>query len=277
MRYFIFDLTSDLQYHESGKSVNTDAMVHLDRVLYDFELFFVTEGKLYLAQKGEYVANANQIIFHQKGFRQRGTTPSCNVFYWLHLDGKITVVEDENKAREYCKKGEKRIYFPEYFSLTEPERITFLFAQLNHYVIAGGQTLMKNYLTMALFVELAEQYKKSSNAYHYDRRFTEIIYYLSARINKNVTVVELAERFSYNPKYLSRLFKKYTGMTPINFILSKRLDYASHLLLTTNESIKSVSIQVGFSDEYYFMRVFKKRFGITPKTYRNVYSGCNYT
>lgn len=278
MKYFVFDLSVGLSYHYSGKSVNTDeSYIHLRRVLKDYELFFVTDGKLFIEQEEEAAVDKNQVQFHIKNRYQGGTRPSASTFYWLHIDGKITVCENEEAAEKLCAENDGRIYFSERFTLTEPERVTFFLTQLNHYAFERENEFIKNHLTMALFAELARQYKKSSEPYVTDRRFSEILYYIALNLKKDVSVNELAEKFQYNPKYLCRLFKKFTGKTPKNYIVYKRLDYAAKLLVASNETVKSVSAEAGFSDEYYFMRVFKKRFGVTPKSYRNTFSGCSYS
>ena len=118
---------------------------------------------------------------------------------------------------------------------------------------------------------------KSTENYSVNVRFSQILYYIGLHLSEQINVSVLAEKFFYNPRYLCRLFSKYTGETPINYINGKRLEYAAHLLVATSDTIKQIATVVGFSDEYYFMRLFKKRYGVTPKTYRNTFSGCRYT
>ena len=87
----------------------------------------------------------------------------------------------------------------------------------------------------------------------------------------------LAERFSYNPKYLSRLFKKHTGMTAKGYVMKKRLALAQKYLLETDDTIKIIARETGFSDEYAFMKFFKKEVGMTAKEYRVVFSKSVFT
>ena len=76
---------------------------------------------------------------------------------------------------------------------------------------------------------------------------------------------------------ISALFKKYTGQTPTAYIERKRLDKAKQLLAQGSDSVKQIAHAVGFFDEYYFMRRFKKDVDLTPSEYRERFSGCRYT
>jgi len=62
--------------------------------------------------------------------------------------------------------------------------------------------------------------------------------------------------------------QQYTSGGVANFIRKKRLEKAKLLIKTTEMKIPEISNAVGFSDYNYFLRVFKKQFGISPKKYR---------
>lgn len=79
---------------------------------------------------------------------------------------------------------------------------------------------------------------------------------------------ELAQKVFVNPDYLSRLFKKETGMSLSEYMIQKRLMLAQQLLEATDLSIVEISGRTGFSYSSYFVRIFKKKIGITPQQYR---------
>ena len=66
-----------------------------------------------------------------------------------------------------------------------------------------------------------------------------------------------------------RFSKKHTGKSPNEYIIELRLQFAKNLLDNTNMSIKQISERVGYSDQYFFSRIFKKYLGISPQSYRN--------
>lgn len=77
----------------------------------------------------------------------------------------------------------------------------------------------------------------------------------------------IAEKLSYNPKYISHLFKKKTGVTYSEYLRSVRLKYAAMLFDRGIDSVKNVAQLSGFSDSFYFSNVFKRCMGMSPKEY----------
>ena len=68
--------------------------------------------------------------------------------------------------------------------------------------------------------------------------------------------------------WFNRPFKKVTKVTPIQYIISLRITSAINLLENTNHNINQIASMVGYDDEYYFSRLFKKNTGLSPTAYR---------
>lgn len=85
---------------------------------------------------------------------------------------------------------------------------------------------------------------------------------------ENITVEQLAEHLSVDISHFSRKFTKKTGVSPKKYILDKRINRAKELLATTDASILEISNSVGYDDQFYFCRIFKKYTGVTPSEYR---------
>ena len=95
-----------------------------------------------------------------------------------------------------------------------------------------------------------------------------IIDYIDENYMNNITIDELAETVNLSKHYFMRFFKKYMGMTCIEYINDYRLNIASNLLLTTRVQITEVAASIGITNLSYFNRIFKKKFHMTPKEYR---------
>ena len=82
------------------------------------------------------------------------------------------------------------------------------------------------------------------------------------------TVSTLASDIGLSDVHLRRIFKATVNTSPIKYINHLRLEKAKNMLTTSNYSIAEIALSVGFSDPYYFSRVFKQELGISPSEYK---------
>jgi len=87
---------------------------------------------------------------------------------------------------------------------------------------------------------------------------------------ESLTLERLAQDLGYSVSHLSALFKKRTGISPIDYLIRVRMKRALHLLRSTDASIGEIAAEVGYSDVYYFGRLFKKHWGLSPSRYRSL-------
>lgn len=86
--------------------------------------------------------------------------------------------------------------------------------------------------------------------------------------NGNLSLQEISDLLKMSPAYVGRIFKKYETVSVADYINEVRLQNAVLLLETNNWQVNEISEKVGFSSQSYFFKLFKKRFGTTPKDYR---------
>ena len=87
-------------------------------------------------------------------------------------------------------------------------------------------------------------------------------------LNADLSLKILAKQLNVTPSYLSAVFKKECGCTLTDYVNDRRLDYALHLLTNTSMQIQNVAFESGIQDVNYFIRLFKRRTGLTPTQYR---------
>ncbi|WP_304942401.1 response regulator transcription factor [Vallitalea guaymasensis] len=92
--------------------------------------------------------------------------------------------------------------------------------------------------------------------------------YILENLNKDLSLIILAEQVNLNPSYLSRLFKSHTQNNLYDYILDMRMLKAKDMLLKTGEKIQDIAIAVGYESAPSFTRVFRKYTGKTPTVYR---------
>lgn len=95
-----------------------------------------------------------------------------------------------------------------------------------------------------------------------------MIDYTEKHYQEDISIQNLAEHCSINPNYASQLFRQETGITFVSYLTGLRIDHASWLLTNTDQTVFTIATQVGYSDYFYFAKVFKKVRGCTPTAYR---------
>jgi AraC-like DNA-binding protein len=99
-------------------------------------------------------------------------------------------------------------------------------------------------------------------------RIDEVQEYIRSNVYQTLTLTRLAKLASLSPSYLSRRFKQRFGIPPMVFQQRLRIQSAANLLRTTDYPIKHISEITGFSDIYFFSRIFKKNQGQPPGRFR---------
>ena len=92
--------------------------------------------------------------------------------------------------------------------------------------------------------------------------------YIDLHFKESLTLDQLAEEGRMNKYYLSHTFKREYGVSPINYMISKRIDESKYLLAETDLSMSQIAQLLGFSSLSYFSQVFRKSQAITPMEYR---------
>ena len=101
-----------------------------------------------------------------------------------------------------------------------------------------------------------------------NKSFRAMIEYIEENYHKNLYLKDLANKFFFNHTYCCHLFKKFTDKTFSQYLTDLRMKKAKELLKDLSLSISEVANKAGYNDYYYFNKVFKKYYGITPYQHR---------
>lgn len=102
-------------------------------------------------------------------------------------------------------------------------------------------------------------------------RFKDVLDFINENFCEDISSFTLSQKFGYDETYFCRRFKKVTGLTPMVYIRILRLEKAKKLLKKGNFSLSEVASSCAFLDVGYFIRCFKKHYGITPGEYKLKY------
>lgn len=96
----------------------------------------------------------------------------------------------------------------------------------------------------------------------------EIEVFLRDNYQRDVKLKEISDRFFLSREYISRKFKQVYGETISEFVLNTRMEIAKKLLQNSAVKVYEISSMIGYQDDKYFRKVFKKQVGVTPTEYR---------
>ena len=99
----------------------------------------------------------------------------------------------------------------------------------------------------------------------------ECIEYMSNNLDKKITVEDLAEMCFFSKAQFTRIFKKYTGASPYDYLIKLRINRAKRFLIETDLSLEEISSYTGFNGASHFIACFKKHENTTPYKYKNRY------
>lgn len=114
------------------------------------------------------------------------------------------------------------------------------------------------------FADLKMRYK--------NERINKCIQYIHENMDKDITLLRLADISCVSTDHLTRIFKKELNCTPVKYINRKKIERAQLLLLTTNTQITDIALNLSIDNISYFNRLFKQYTGLTPGCYRSAYN-----
>jgi AraC-like DNA-binding protein len=178
-----------------------------------------------------------------------------------------------------------RIAYIDYYSLEKPRPL-----QDHIFHLAGGGSPQTNYTLQALteatqsplengyYVKLLDcllrfvlddvSQCKSVNYSKSYSNWLKLSDYVRMNFQNQVSRCDLAEMFGLTPEYVSRLFQKYAGKSFSGFLADQRIDHAVVLLKESSMDMKEIAWDSGYSYPSHFIRMFRRRFNMTPGQFR---------
>ncbi len=259
-------------YHIKGEVPNVDFHFHDGCEIYFLfsgDLNYFVEKKVYPAKYGDlFITNANEV--HTPSFKS-------DSFYeriYIQFDPSVaTLFSSPDFDLLNCfnnrPKGERnRISLIS----SQIEDILRLFYKIENAARnpANGADILK----IAYFIELlvfinrifmnVQQFEEQSDI---PEKLVQLFDYIEDNLDSDLSLETLEQKFYINRFYLSRLFKKSTGINIHGYILLKRISWAKKLLIE-GRSVTDACQMSGFNDYSNFIRIFKKTVGVSPGRYR---------
>lgn len=244
------------------------------RLTKHFELDFDIQGNRRLTLDGkEYITEPGSIIFKRPG--QWCTSSGGYNMYILTIEWTEEEVEKLDYARNspitYNRTPfpEEILSLPHVFTPEHGAELLSIYKRLA--VIYKQQTrqrLTEMQLSRLLYLICADA---MNNRLQKEEEYTptdKILSYINTHYMEKITLEDLANHAHLSRHYLVHMFRKETGKTPFEFIMSTRLEEAKRLLGCTNLSIAEIASQCGFESSSYFCRCFRTAFNTTPRSFK---------
>ncbi len=119
-----------------------------------------------------------------------------------------------------------------------------------------------------LIYELLQQMDQQQVSIFGPNLTAQLIRYMQEYYAEPLTLDIMAKAFHYSAPYLSKHFRRDTGSSIIDYLIGIRMNKAGTLLRQTGLTLKEIAVCVGYTDVSYFIRMFKKQTGVTPKQFR---------
>lgn len=166
---------------------------------------------------------------------------------YKEIAGRIIETIDEVDIKSKGRTGDERELMDEALSINDP------------YLL---RTWLYKVLDFVFNIIVADQKGFQDNEINAALNYLEKNYY------KKVTLEEVADYINISPFYLSKLFKKFTGVNFIDYLTDLKIEKAKELLEHTDMPVINIAIELSFNEPNYFTRVFRKMVGVTPSKYR---------
>ena len=180
--------------------------------------------------------------------------------------------------------GSAKSYYDAFLNINSGSPVSSLPINSNAYVLfrelldaaaSGGDQLRKDFQVAQLITSLLTECVQASMETKDSLSVPEIIHatmlYLQENYMKRHTLESLGARFSINPFYLQKQFKRYVGLSPTEYCIYLRINRAKVLMRSTYATISDISREVGIENLGYFTRLFKQHEGMTPQAYRELW------
>ena len=250
---------SDLGICYCGKIINAVNHVYPPRIIDYYLIVLVNSGQAVLHGKTEILMKEHDILVMHPGEKIHYTALTPWSIQWVGLYGKAV----DNFIERLKIKAENPV-----MHVSQYRELEIVLEKL--YTTLDASTASSEIMQISLvykFFSILFDCSDAKNELDYAVAAKKIIDY---NYSNALTVDKLARELCLNAQYLTRLFTKRYGISPKKYIIEKQIAKAKELLAVTNAAICEVARSVGFPDQLYFSRAFKKAAGLTPSEYRSL-------
>ena len=269
-KWMNFDLNTGIEFMMHGTfTAPDDNWVHMSRYMTSYELFYVTDGTLYISDdNNDYTVKTGEYVITPPCKNQHGWKNCKCTFYYFHWFADDACDDIDNYVCEdignYMCEDTRLGNFPSFGSYRNIDIIEKYYTLLND---TGLTKELSNHIMAIILLEIKKGDKNISagNTAVLCRR---ILSYIQFAPCEELRVSAIAAHFKYNEKYLTHCFTLETGESLKKHLKTEIIKRAKHILEYTDTPIATISEQLGYSDTHSFSHIFKNTVKLSPREYR---------
>ncbi|WP_449536519.1 helix-turn-helix domain-containing protein [Ferdinandcohnia sp. Marseille-Q9671] len=232
-----------------------------------FSLWFITKGSGEVTVDGtKHKLKPGKLVIFTPGMICEKKTSQSNPleFYFVRFTYAVAF---EDKEKWYFETPENTTFpLRGVFSITNTGNMIHLLDQIHHLSKRRGPTvaIQRKLHFQELLLMILQDFRSQKIAGDSTMAIETTIEYMVNNYHNHMTLSDLAQMAGLSTSHYARLFKKYVGYSPIDYLTHVRIDRAKELLAISDFRIKEISQSVGYEDELYFSRIFKRIVGVSP-------------
>ncbi len=257
----------------------------------NYELIAVSGEPLHLiVEEEKKILRSGDVLILYPWQRHRGWNPesATGEFYWVQFtaDPPFSALSSQDVTASRQKPGirlmrtmaeeeegvlplARSLHFPSKFKLlSQIELLVNEMTQMKDNYLYKSNLLLGGILEMLSEETLKHLERDTPEVSPSFLLFRRAVSFLDNFFMEDIGKELLENQFERSYEYLGQVFKKYSGITLLDYVQQLRVQRACYLLMNTEKTVKAVGEEVGFEDAFHFSKVFKRSTGFSPSLYR---------
>lgn len=269
---------------------------HFKRISDECIIYFIISGDLYINVYNQDIhLQENDFLIILPNTPHVGYKSASCSYYFIHLDSlDAEEMNEENTSLIYdqlqkywfgvsvwhsIEEKHRFVYLPRYLTIKGVDQLNKIYHFFNESIQLISQKPLYYKINIAvyilqIFIEASIDYnnyifesfdKKSTIRYDSIR---ELVRYLNDHYNESISSSDIANLTNLHYDYVNRIFKKCTHYTIFQYVTKLRIDHAKYLLQNQELNCYEIGERVGYSNPYYFSKIFKNTVGMSLTDYK---------
>lgn len=235
------------------------------RILNEYQINYITDGAgVYENQGGKIKVGTGSLIFIKPGEWHR-YKPKKSTGWVEHYVGFSGYIAHQMFGRPWFTQKNPVV------EVGNSEEIIDTYYKIFNYIRdekPGYQQVAAGMIMKLLGFIVSIDKQKDFSGKRVEKIIQNACFTIRENVEAEIDFQSFAEESNIGYSYFRKMFKKYTGVPPVQYHLELKILRAKEMLLYTDKSIKEISYELGFQSIYYFSRIFKNKLGVSPSEIR---------